>query len=288
MKSDNVTKIKWIQLDIERRLGLPCKKFTGVNFGFAFVVGLLFFGAFYGALFPFAGRGCDKVDMFFHGGVHGRSIVNYFTVFLSCWALAILWIKWMKLKAQRTALTLNILPADPNFVLTAATAREILDNIRMKVDEPRRFLLLDRVERSISNLKNLGNISDVADGLKSQAENDESYMGATYTIVKSFIWGIPILGFIGTVLGLSSAVGDFGQVVSKNADIEQLKAGLGNVTSGLGTAFETTLVALIFALTVQLLMTAILHQEEEFLDDCSDYCHKNIISKLKMAGLREN
>ena len=286
MKNDVNAKINWNRLDPERRLGLHSKKFTGVNFGLAFVLGLFLFTLFYAALFPFMGHGLDKIDMFFHGGANARSTINYYTIFLSCWALGALWIKWLKLKTQRVALTLNILPADPNFVLTATTAKEILDNIHNKVDDPKRFLLLDRIVRSLSNLKNLGNISDFADGLKSQAENDESYVSATYTIIKSFIWGIPILGFIGTVVGLSSAVGDFGKIVSKGADIEQLKSALGNVTSGLGTAFETTLIALVAAMIVQMLMTVILHREEQFLDECSDYCHKNLIAKMKVAGLQ--
>ena len=109
-------------------------------------------------------------------------------------------------------------------------------------------------------------------------------MDSSYTLVKGLIWAIPVLGFIGTVLGLSQAVGGFGAVVSSGADLETLKNALGGVTSGLGTAFETTLIALVAALVVQLLMTLLMRKEEQFLDECSRYCYENVTSKLRIFG----
>lgn len=280
--------LSWQKHDIEKVCGFAGKKFTGVSMGFSFLLGALLFMAFYGSLWPFAWQGNEWIDMFFHGGPKNRSYIPYYTIFLTCWSLAILFIKWRKLVLQRRALSVLILPKDPNFILTPITAREILDNIYHVADFPSKFLLLDRVTRSLSNLKNLGNVSDVAEGLTSQAENDEAYLNSTYTILKGFVWAIPVLGFIGTVLGLAQSVGGFGDVVAQGASVEVLKSSLGGVTAGLGTAFETTLIALVAALIVQLLMSLIQGQEEHFLDECSDYCHRNIISKLKTVNLREN
>lgn len=280
--------LSWRSNDIEKIFGLAGQKFTGISLGFSFLIGAILFMIFYGALWPFAFQGNDWVDMFFHGGPKMRCMIPYYTMFLTFWALAMIFVKWRKLALQRRALKLLILPKDPNFVLTPVTAREILHHIYEQVDEPQRFLLLDRIVRSLSNLKNLGNVSDVAGGLSAQAENDESYLGSTYTVLKGFVWAIPVLGFIGTVLGLSQSVGGFGDVVSQGASVEVLKQSLGGVTSGLGTAFETTLIALVAALGVQLLMSLVQSQEELFLDECADYCHRNIISKLKTANLSEN
>lgn len=182
----------------------------------------------------------------------------------------------------------QILPADPNFELTPLTAQEILQNIRLAAADPRRFLLFDRIERTLANLKNLGDVGDVAATLKDQAENDDGFLSSSYTVVRGFIWAIPVLGFIGTVLGLSQAVGGFGNVVAQGADLEKLKNALGGVTAGLAVAFETTLIALVAALCIQLLMTLLEHAEEAFLDDCRDYCHKNIVSRLRSALTAEN
>ena len=96
-----------------------------------------------------------------------------------------------------------------------------------------------------------------------------------------------MLGFIGTVIGLSTAVGGFGAVVAKGADLEELKQALGGVTGGLAVAFETTLIALVLALAVQLYAKFVQAQEEQFLDECADYCNRNIIARMKDIDFAE-
>ena len=54
------------------------------------------------------------------------------------------------------------------------------------------------------------------------------------------------------------------------------------MTAGLSTAFETTLVALAVALTLQLFSTFVRKSEEELLDACSEFCTVNIVTKLRV------
>ena len=280
--------LNWKRSDIENKFMFKSKKYTRVNSVLSCLMAVFISLVFYGTLYPLYAMGkFPLVDMFFHGGTSHRSIIPYFIVFLSSWCLAILYIKNRKIALQTKALQLHIVPEEKEFVIAPNTATEILNEMYEKADAPNRFMLLNRIERAISNLKNIGRISDVAEGLRAQADNDEIYMESTYNLIRGFIWAIPVLGFIGTVLGLSQAVGGFGSVVSQGADIDKLKDSLGGVTSGLAIAFETTLIALVAALFIQLIMGFIKQKEEDFLDECSDYCHENIISKLKTIGIRE-
>jgi hypothetical protein len=84
------------------------------------------------------------------------------------------------------------------------------------------------------------------------------------------------------VIGLSDAIGGFGDVLKTAADMESIKAALQNVTGGLATAFETTLEALVASLIIQLMVTFLKKAEQEFLDECSDYCSRNIVNKLRL------
>ena len=156
------------------------------------------------------------------------------------------------------------------------------------VDQPSYYLLFDRINLALGNLKNLGNVTGVSECLNSQANNDEAYLSSSYTILKGFIWAIPVLGFIGTVIGLSEAVGGFGKVVAEGANVEKLKTALGGVTGGLSIAFETTLIALLLALIVQLLQKFVQNEEELFLDECADYCNRNIVAKMKNLNLNSD
>jgi hypothetical protein len=97
-----------------------------------------------------------------------------------------------------------------------------------------------------------------------------------------------VLGFIGTVLGLGIAIGNFTTVITAGegagAATASIRDKLGPVVGGLATAFNTTLVALVAAVAVQLTTTWIYKLEEDLLDDISSYCNDNIISRLKLTN----
>ena len=101
-------------------------------------------------------------------------------------------------------------------------------------------------------------------------------------LLRGFIWAIPILGFIGTVMGLSQAIGGFGSVLGNTDNMAEITAALQVVTAGLSIAFETTLIALVAALILQMLMTFLKKAEEEFLDACTDYCLRHVVSRLRI------
>jgi biopolymer transport protein ExbB/TolQ len=108
-------------------------------------------------------------------------------------------------------------------------------------------------------------------------------METSYAMVQGFVWAIPVLGFIGTVLGLSEAIGTFGSVLDASDDLSQISSSLKGVTGGLATAFETTLLALVAALIIQLVMTALKKSEEEFLDATVEYCIRNVVGRLRLT-----
>ena len=73
------------------------------------------------------------------------------------------------------------------------------------------------------------------------------------------------------------------KIVRKSIDyiIDNIEGKHSLIDGGLSVAFETTLIALIAALIVQLLMTFLISREELFLDECADYCHQSVISRIR-------
>lgn len=284
MKNDFL--FDWKSMDPEAKLGVPAKKFTGVNSIWAFFLGLVFTAVFYGALYPFwQFKSIQFINMFFPGGPENRSWIPIGTTFLTMWCLAFLLIKWQKIKVQRKILTLDILPHTHGFILSPDNSSIVQNRIDEQVYLANGFIALNRIQKTLANLKNIGRVSDVSSVLNDLALADEKYLEGTYTLPKGLIWAIPVTGFIGTVLGLSEAVGGFGKVISSGAGIDTLKQSLSGVTGGLAVAFETTLIALVAALLLQLLMTMIMQKEEDLMDDCGTYCYQNIVSKLKMIDM---
>ena len=75
--------------------------------------------------------------------------------------------------------------------------------------------------------------------------------------------------------------------MTASSDVSELTPALKDVTAGLSTAFETTLVALAVALALQLLTTFVRKSEEELLDACSEYCTTNVVLKLRVRERME-
>ncbi|HEY1489662.1 MAG TPA: MotA/TolQ/ExbB proton channel family protein [Verrucomicrobiae bacterium] len=275
--------LAWAQGDIENRLGFKGGRYTSVNHALAFLMAAVLSAILYASM----------VFVFIH--VPGISNIariymrptNQFAVipatFFFFGGISILLLKGQKLKFQEQALKLSAVPAEPEFVLNETTAATVLNRIHSLVDHPRHFVLLNRIDRALSNFKNIGQVNDVSAILRAQAENDEDQVASSYTVVNGLVWAIPVLGFIGTVLGLSLAIGRFTQTLQAGGDLTAIRASLQGVTGGLATAFESTLVALTFTLILQLVITFNQKREMAFLDECNDYCHSHIVSKLRVS-----
>lgn len=272
--------LNWSKSDIEQRLGFRGGRFTSANKFLTLISGALLTAAFY-AVVTLAIKPNEALkwvgDMFLE-----RGPTQFVTMFLFFWALSILFVKWRKLSLQRKALELAAIPSQADFILNPESTPPVLERIHTLVDSTANFLLLNRIERALSNLKNIGQISDVSNILQTQAEYDEEQVTSSYSLVSGFVWAIPVLGFIGTVLGLSVAIGSFSTTLKAGGDMESIRTSLESVTLGLATAFETTLVALVCALILQLLITYLQGRESEFLDDCNDYCHANVVARLRL------
>ena len=275
--SDNEDRLSLDRSDIERRLGLPAGPFTSPGAVMTLLGAAVLTVAFYGVLTRIP-------DTAFTSMFTQRGVVPYVIVAFASWSAMILLVKLAKLSAQRKALGIDLLPEDdPGFVLTVASAQDVLERLYRAVDDPHRFLLTKRIHNALANLKNIGRAGDVDEILRTQADNDEAVVDSSYTVVRGLIWAIPVLGFIGTVQGLSGALGSFWGVVSKADEVTEMRGALQGVTGGLSTAFETTLIGLVAALAIHLVMIFVRRREEQFLDACKDYCQKHVVGRLRLS-----
>lgn len=281
MKKNEGPMLDWHRSDIEQSLAFRGGKYTDVNTWFALFVAALLTGLFFVALchVPAEIRNKRVFDMVLDRGWTPYAMVGFFFL-----AMTIVFAKWRKLAFQRKALQVELVPLGDSFALTSETAVDVLKKLRETVDDPKCFVLFNRIERALQNLRNVGNLSDVSEMLRAQAENDENHMDSSYGLLAGIVWAIPILGFIGTVIGLSGAIGGFGKVLNSDASVSSLKEGLAPVTENLGVAFDTTFVALVLAMFIQLVVTLLRKSEELFMDECRDYAHVSVISRLRFKS----
>lgn len=95
-----------------------------------------------------------------------------------------------------------------------------------------------------------------------------SIWNAEYQPFRYMLWAIPTIGFVGTIVGISQAM----LATSQLADPETLSRilGRGEVSSAIGVAFDTTLVALLAVLILNLLFHDLQARESATLQSVLD------------------
>jgi len=96
-----------------------------------------------------------------------------------------------------------------------------------------------------------------------EAEAHDERNQANAKILQYIIWVIPTLGFIGTVLGIGDALISTVDLQSAIITIQSLAES--RVSTGIGVAFDTTLVALVLSVVLVFLHHILMNQEEKML-----------------------
>ena len=97
---------------------------------------------------------------------------------------------------------------------------------------------------------------------------EREYMRGSYALPRFMVWAIPIMGFIGTVWGISNGIAYFSEAMNVDsvADVSStLKDSLPLVTNSLAAAFDTTFLALLLSVPLMLMMTWFEKAEENYL-----------------------
>lgn len=250
-----------------------------MSFGIGFGITVVWFAIIYFFQAP-----PEKVSSEF---TTGETLANLFykhftvsfanTLFFG-WAAAILLLKMLKLKHQRRAMLLDVLPMDLGAQINAGNVGLFIDHVYSLPERLRDSLMVNRIRKALEFFEGRQNVADVSTLMSSQSAIDGSRIMGSYIIVRAFLWAIPLLGFIGTVVGLSHAIS--GMSFSNVEDVSKIVGSINNVTSGLGTAFDATLLGLVFAVVLNFPLNSLAKHEEEALNDIDAYCNEVLLPRL--------
>ena len=103
---------------------------------------------------------------------------------------------------------------------------------------------------------------------------EREQMRGSFTLSRFMVWAIPILGFIGTVWGISNGIAHFSDAMTSTSSVTDvsamLKENLPLVTNSLATAFDTTLLALLLSIPLMMFMLSLEKSEEAYLIDLEE------------------
>jgi hypothetical protein len=130
-----------------------------------------------------------------------------------------------------------------------------------------------RLRDAISFVSRKGSADTLEQEIKNLAENDLAEAAQSYGFIKIIIWAIPILGFLGTVIGITIAIA--------NLNPQQLEQSLPDVTAGLGVAFDTTALALGLSMVLMFLQFVVDKFENRLLASVDRRVSEELIGRFQ-------
>lgn len=118
-----------------------------------------------------------------------------------------------------------------------------------------------RVTEFLSTQLKRRNTKQMDEDLRDLADRDSDAQHASHAMIRIICWAMPMLGFLGTVLGISDTLG--------HMDAQALASGsqeaMNSLTSGLYVAFDTTAVGLILTMIAMFIQFAVQRMEMRLL-----------------------
>lgn len=187
--------------------------------------------------------------------------VPVFILILFYWGLAICVLRYLSASAAKRLSANSFLVHSIQLVKLGG-----LDRLATDLDIPTAVYspLLRRLRALTKHWSTIPGLQDADILLQQQLYSDEENVRAGYSLVRTFIWALPVVGLLGTVAGVAVAIGGFAEFLGGDIeDVAVIKRSLVNVTAGLSYAFLATLYALAGALVLMLIATALQNREEK-------------------------
>jgi biopolymer transport protein ExbB/TolQ len=187
----------------------------------------------------------DQSERYLHHPVEKVELIMF------CAAMAALGAKWLGSLFQKAGLRAEILPAWDGKAVPVSHAAQLLRDNEEALHSWRRTWIARRYYDILEFVKLRGSASGLDDQLRTLADVDAMNLDSSYSLTRFITWAIPILGFLGTVLGITEAISNVDDKMERVQDL----------TGGLGLAFDAT--ALGLGLTMVLMFVNFLVERTE-------------------------
>ena len=176
------------------------------------------------------------------------------------------------LRQQFNAFNFGLLPEQDQLVLSPDEVAQIKLNT-INLEKGGQFSMVgDFIKKACTQYRNEQNMGESLQVFDAQVNNSKEELESDLEIVRYLLGAIISLGFIGTLLGLSSSIG--------MAHLAKTVEGMPVITRSLNLAFDTTLIALVTGLVLNFLYHQYLKEMDSFYSRSKSYVINNLISRI--------
>lgn len=202
------------------------------------------------------------------GDVKNGGYIQCFTYLAFFWAWFEVREKLKVIARERKAFKLNLVPTSEKHVFMPSD----INNLKFKLiefEKKEKYVLSDLLKKACTKYRTSGSLSELIDIVSIQIEVSQEKSEGNQSVIRYLTWVIPSIGFVGTVLGISQAL-----IVANSGDMDK-------ITSLLGVAFDTTLIALILSIIIMWFVHQLQEETDRFHSDLKEFVIENLINKIE-------
>ncbi len=219
------------------------------------------------------------------GTLHGEFFQRYFAAHWTLYAettlffigIAELLLKTFDFSEQRGRVKKSLLEPRGETQLVVADAPALIAKLDTLPYSQQSNYLPRRLREAIDGIIRQGSAEKIEDDLKYLSEVDAGRAHAGYAMLRIIIWAIPILGFLGTVIGITIAIASLNP--------QALESSLGEVTGGLGIAFDTTALALTLSMILMFGQFLIDRVEQALLSEVDARAFEELTGRFESVAV---
>ncbi|MDP2562579.1 MotA/TolQ/ExbB proton channel family protein [Psychrobium sp. 1_MG-2023] len=197
---------------------------------------------------------------------------------LMLWALLIMAYKARITQQERYMLNQSMLNVQPGVSILPQDARELCRPLQNLPQNQREMLAPRTLLIALQRFNATANVDAVASAVKNNCDSETDKLDSELAMVRYIVWAIPSIGFIGTVRGIGEALGLAHEAVQGN---------IIGVTNSLGTAFNSTFIALVISIVIMFFSHQLQLMQERLVQSTQDYCDNNLLNHLLIADVNK-
>ncbi len=205
--------------------------------------------------------------------LHPVEITSLLLFFVSMAALAI---RLTAVLAHLGATRVEPLGAIPTGGQSVSEATQLLTKLAALSGPLQRTPLVRRLRAALEYVRDVGSADTLESHLEHLEQVDRDRAAAGYTLPKLMRAMLPIVGMLGTIVGITMAISQLSP--------ERLEDSLNEVMSALSIAFDTTAQAMVLMLITWFCVYAVESTEERLLDEVDRVAGKQLIGRFQQYG----
>ncbi len=206
--------------------------------------------------------------------------VSFFATGMFFVGIAALFLKFLDVVRQYVTLRTEYISRPDDLGQPVEDATRLLAELEELPVTAQQSYLGKRLHDVLLFVRRKGTVDGLDDELKYLADMDTARQQESYGLVRIITWATPMLGFLGTVIGITQALGDL-DPQKLATDIQVAMEGL---LSGLYVAFDTTALALSLSIILMFVQFLIERFETQLLEIVDIRTNELMVGRFQQAG----